>query len=186
MREPREPLGVRVAEEDQEGHGGEGQRQAVQAGRGGDENGQGGPEERPDEGHRERARRQRPIRGARVGCVDSAVRQPVVSHGGASGAHHGGQDLSDDRPRRPSAGREHHGEQGERQRKESVRELDHRERRRELAGERRAPRHRRRFPRGPAADPVHRYSASGSGNVRSRAARMHHASRKRSTEGVPT
>src|SRR5262249_14640490 len=123
------PLRVGVQKQKSERHGRKKKCRAVQARRGSEEENHRSDEKKPDICHRQGAGRERALCGARVGGVDFAVRQPIVRHCRASSADHGEQELEDRGERGNSPGGENGREKGERQGENSVRELDHLERR---------------------------------------------------------
>ncbi len=192
VREGREAFRIRVEQEQRQRDRGQQERQPVQARGRGDEECDRGDEKDSRESDRQRARGQRARGGPGVRRVEAPVGQAVVGHGGTARADHREEDLDERHRRRPAAGGEERRVEREGQREKGVRELDHLERRPERPEDARLRAHRegrrgpgREAPFAPALPgrPFHRNSSPRGARPSARAARTHHASRKRSTEG---
>ena len=182
MGERGEALRVGVGEQKRQRDRRQQERQPIQARGGSEEEGDRGDEECPHESDREGAGGQG-TRGRPGICgIDAAVGEPIVGHRGAPRADHRQQNFRESSCAGPAAGREHRGVERERQRKESMAELDHLERRAERLRDARPGAHGLRFGPRRGAAPFHRKASSPASRPRS--ARRERSRRRES--GRPT
>ena len=125
MREGGESLGVRVAEDDEERHGRQGEAKRIEHRGGGDQRGRGGHHEHPDLASREGASGQLAPGRAWVARIEALIRQAVEPHRGAARPDHRHQDPRDLPPGDAGARGDHGGGEREGQREDRVGEPDH-------------------------------------------------------------
>ena len=125
MRPAGEALCIGVEKYDGERNRGEPEREAIELGRGEDEDGAGNDDEGGDERGREMAGGKGARARAGIGGVDGRVGEAIEGHGGGAGGYHG----DDDPEKLVGAGKARSGEHGsaerKRERKDGVLPLDH-------------------------------------------------------------
>jgi hypothetical protein len=136
VREPREPLQVRIDEEAHHGNRPEPAHQRVELPDGEEEDGERGEAERDDLPRAQLPARQLPAGRAGIRCVDSRVDQAVQPHRERAGADHRHRHPEQVARGRNRADGQERADVREREREDGVLDLDEA---READGQRRAP-----------------------------------------------
>ena len=125
VRPAGEALRVRVKEQDGKGGRGQPEREAIQLGRGENEDGAGDDDEGGDEGGREMAGGEGAGASAGIGGVDGGVGEAIEGHGGGAGGEHGDYDPEKLMGGGKARGGEHGSAKSERESEDGVLPLDH-------------------------------------------------------------